>query len=167
MQRMTMKHSTDQEPIIIKKYANRRLYDTSTSSYITLEDLCQMVKRQVDFLVIDAKTHEDITRIVLTQIIFEQEMKGYNLLPTDFLKNLIRLYDENMRWVVPSFLDSSMRWFTDHQAQYKKVVDEMMIQSPSFNPLETWSKKNMEMFSKAMDMFSMFNKHGDEPKNKP
>src|SRR5271155_6171372 len=98
-------------PVTIKKYANRRLYNTATSSYVTLEHLCQMVKDSVDFVVFDAKTGEDITRQVLTQIIVEEEGKGQNLLPISFMRKLIAFYGDSMQWLVPSYLESSMRSF--------------------------------------------------------
>ena len=101
------------EPTIIKKYANRRLYNTGTSTYVTLEDLAQMVKGEEDFVVFDAKSGEEITRSVLTQIIFEQENKGQNLLPITFLRQLIRFYGDSMQNVVPSYLDFSMSSLTE------------------------------------------------------
>ena len=100
------------EPTIIKKYANRRLYNTGTSTYVTLEDLAVMVKGEEDFVVYDAKSGEDITRSVLTQIIFEQEGKGQNLLPVTFLRQLIRFYGDSMQGLVPSFLEYSMTSLT-------------------------------------------------------
>src|SRR5271155_6239670 len=99
------------QTVTIKKYANRRLYNTATSSYVTLEHLCQMVKDSVDFVVFDAKTGEDITRQVLTQIIVEEEGKGQNLLPISFMRKLIAFYGDSMQWLVPSYLESSMRSF--------------------------------------------------------
>src|SRR3546814_14146542 len=102
---MTHTESGETAPITIKKYANRRLYNTATSSYVTLDHLCQMVKEGADFVVYDAKTGEDITRSVLTQIIVEEEGKGQNMLPIGFLRQLISLYGDNMQWMVPKYLD--------------------------------------------------------------
>ena len=99
-------------PVVIKKYANRRLYNTSTSSYVTLEDLSQMVKQGGEFVVYDAKSGDDITRSVLTQIIVEEEQKGQNLLPTSFLRQLIGLYGDSMQWLVPRYLDHAMNTFS-------------------------------------------------------
>jgi polyhydroxyalkanoate synthesis repressor PhaR len=112
-----------QQPVTIKKYANRRLYNTATSSYVTLDHLCQMVKDNTDFVVYDAKTGEDITRQVLTQIIVEEEGKsGQNLLPIGFLRQLIGFYGDNMQFVVPRYLDYSMRWFSSNQEQVRKYT---------------------------------------------
>jgi len=107
-------------PVVIKKYANRRLYNTSTSSYVTLDDLCQMVKGGQEFLVYDAKTGDDITRAVLTQIIVEEEQKGQNLLPISFLRQLIGLYGDNMQWLVPRYLEQAMAAFAQNQEAMRK-----------------------------------------------
>src|SRR6266581_6393496 len=109
-------------PITIKKYANRRLYNTATSSYVTLDNLCQMVKDGADFVVYDAKTGDDITRSVLTQIIVEEEGKGHNLLPTNFLRQLIGFYGGAMQGVVPGYLDQAMKTFTQHQEQMQAAM---------------------------------------------
>src|SRR5687767_15839686 len=105
----------DAEPTVIKKYANRRLYHTGTSTYVTLEDLARMVKDGEDFTVTDAKTGEDITRAVLGQIIFEQESRGQHLLPIAFLRQLIRFYGDQMQTLLPSYLESSLRNFSTNQ----------------------------------------------------
>src|SRR3954470_17813162 len=108
------------EPVTIKKYANRRLYNTGTSTYVTLEDLATMVKDGEDFVVYDAKTGEEITRSVLGQIIFEQENKeGQNLLPVTFLRQLIRFYGDSMQMVVPRFLEVSMDSLTRDQEKFR------------------------------------------------
>src|SRR5277367_4908469 len=107
------------KPVVIKKYANRRLYNTSTSSYVTLDDLCQMVKGGREFLVYDAKSGDDITRAVLTQIIVEEEQKGQNLLPISFLRQLIGLYGDNMQWLVPRYLEHSMQTLAKNQEQIR------------------------------------------------
>src|SRR5215831_10751166 len=111
-------------PITIKKYANRRLYNTATSSYVTLDHLCQMVKNGVEFVVYDAKTGEDITRSVLTQIIVEEEAKGQNLLPINFLRQLISLYGDNLQFLVPRYLDQSMELFARNQEQMRTYMKE-------------------------------------------
>jgi polyhydroxyalkanoate synthesis repressor PhaR len=155
------------EPIIVKKYANRRLYDTGRSAYVTLEDLNEMVKDDIDFIVLDAKTGEDLTRSVLTQIVAEQETKGENLLPTTFLRRLISLYGENMHAVVPSYLEHSLDVLIQNQKtildQFEKQIeaqqDQMKQLSGMFTPPSTFeelSKKNMEMFETAMKTFTSF-----------
>ncbi len=140
------------EPTIIKKYANRRLYNTGTSTYVTLEDLAQMVKGEEDFVVFDAKSGEEITRSVLTQIIFEQENKGQNLLPITFLRQLIRFYGDSMQNVVPSYLDFSMSSLTKDQDRLR----EQMSGAFGFDALEDQVKRNAEIFDRAMRMFLPF-----------
>ena len=146
-----------EEPITIKKYANRRLYNTGTSTYVTLEDLAAMVKSGEDFVVYDAKTNEDITRSVLTQIIFEQENKegGQNLLPINFLRQLIRFYGDSMQMLVPRYLEQSIDTFTREQGKFR----EQMAQAfgvGGFGPLEDQVRRNMEMFEKTFAMFAPF-----------
>lgn len=152
------------EPIVVKKYANRRLYDTGRSAYVTLEDLNEMVKDNIDFVVVDAKSGEDLTRSVLTQIVAEQETKGENLLPTDFLRKLISLYGENMQGVVPSYLEHSMQFLVDNQKQMLDRFDEQMKAQqermqqmgqmfPGTSSLEEISRRNMEIFQSAMKSF--------------
>ena len=113
-----------QVPITIKKYANRRLYNTASSSYVTLDHLRQMVQDGVDFVVYDAKSGEDITRSVLTQIIVEEEAKGQNLLPINFLRQLISLYGNSMQWMVPSYLEQMMDGFSRNQDQLRQSMQE-------------------------------------------
>ena len=110
------------QPVIIKKYANRRLYNTDTSTYVTLEDLADMVKSERDFVVFDAKTGEDLTHAVLTQIIVEQESRGTNLLPIPFLRQLIRFYGDSMQKLVPSYLEFSLDSLTKQQEQYRRRI---------------------------------------------
>jgi polyhydroxyalkanoate synthesis repressor PhaR len=140
------------EPTVIKKYANRRLYNTGTSMYVTLENLAAMVKGNEDFVVQDAKTGEDITHSVLTQIIFEQENKGgQNLMPIAFLRQLIRFYGDQMQMVIPAYLEQSMAAFSREQESYRPT--------PGSNPLqlmETQVRRNTEMFREAMGMFNPF-----------
>src|SRR5579859_4628917 len=119
---MNAKTQSDPAPVIIKKYANRRLYNTATSSYVTLDNLSQMVRQGGDFIVYDAKNGEDITRSVLTQIIVEEEQKGQNLLPISFLRQIIGFYGNNMEWLVPRYLEFTMKSFARNQEQLAKSV---------------------------------------------
>jgi polyhydroxyalkanoate synthesis repressor PhaR len=144
----------EKEPITIKKYANRRLYNTGTSTYVTLEDLATMVKTGDDFVVYDAKTGEDITRSVLAQIIFEQENKeGQSLLPISFLRQLIRFYGDSMQMLVPRYLEQSIDTFTREQGKFR---DQMAQAFGGFGPLEDQVRRNMEMFEKTYSMFTPF-----------
>ena len=146
----------DKEPVTIKKYANRRLYNTGTSTYVTLEDLAAMVKAGEDFIVHDAKTGEDITRQVLAQIIFEQENKeGQSLLPIAFLRQLIRFYGDSMQMLVPRYLEQSMQSLTSHQDKFREQMAQA-FGSAGFGPMEEQVRRNMEMFEKAFAMFSPF-----------
>jgi polyhydroxyalkanoate synthesis repressor PhaR len=145
-----------QEPIVIKKYANRRLYNTGTSTYVTLEDLAGMVKNGEDFVVYDAKTGEDITRSVLTQIIFEQENKaGQNLLPITFLRQLIRFYGDSMQMLVPRYLEVSIESLTREQEKFRQQLSQAFGAGP-FGALEDQVRRNMEMFERAFAMFAPF-----------
>ncbi|MHC5655401.1 polyhydroxyalkanoate synthesis repressor PhaR [Stappia sp. ICDLI1TA098] len=143
------------EPTIIKKYANRRLYNTGTSTYVTLEDLALMVKGEEDFVVFDAKSGEEITRSVLTQIIFEQENKGQNLLPITFLRQLIRFYGDSMQNVVPSYLDFSMNSLTKEQDKLREQMSGA-FGTGAFDVIEDHVKRNAEIFDRAMRMFLPF-----------
>ena len=145
-----------QEPVVIKKYANRRLYDTGTSAYITLEDLCTRVKDGKDFVVVDAKSGQDLTRQVLTQIILEQEIKGFELLPTGFLRNVIRFYDDKMKGVMQHYLDGSMKTFMTNQEQVKSMFGKAVDGIAPFNQLEEIARQNVAMFEKTMQMFNPF-----------
>ena len=143
-------------PITIKKYANRRLYNTGTSTYVTLEDLAAMVKRGEDFIVNDAKTGEDITRQVLAQIIFEQENKeGQSMLPIAFLRQLIRFYGDSMQMLVPRYLEVSIDSFTREQEKFRQQMAQAFGGSP-FGALEEQVRRNMEMFERAFTMFTPF-----------
>jgi len=154
------------EPITIKKYANRRLYNTGTSTYVTLEDLATMVKNGEDFVVYDAKSGEDITRSVLAQIIFEQENKeGQNLLPINFLRQLIRFYGDSMQMMVPRYLEVSLESFTREQEKLRQQMAQAFgVNVPSFGPMEEQVRRNMEMFQKTFSMFSPF---GRPPSKEP
>ncbi|MEZ2146903.1 polyhydroxyalkanoate synthesis repressor PhaR [Bradyrhizobium sp. DN5] len=144
------------QPTTIKKYANRRLYNTGTSTYVTLEDLAAMVKDGEDFLVYDAKTGDDITRSVLAQIIFEQENKaGQNLLPTTFLRQLIRFYGDSMQMVVPKYLEQSIATLTQEQEKFRKQIANTLSGTP-FAPLEEQVRRNMELFQQTFSMFKPF-----------
>ena len=144
------------QPTTIKKYANRRLYNTGTSTYVTLEDLAAMVKDGEDFLVYDAKTGDDITRSVLAQIIFEQENKaGQNLLPTTFLRQLIRFYGDSMQMVVPKYLEQSIDTLTREQEKFRKQLANTFSGTP-FAPLEEHVRRNMELFQQTFSMFKPF-----------
>jgi polyhydroxyalkanoate synthesis repressor PhaR len=155
-QQGTARMADEQEPIKIKKYANRRLYNTGTSTYVTLEDLAVMVKKGEDFVVEDAKTGEDITRSVLAQIIFEQENKeGQSLLPIAFLRQLIRFYGDSMQMLVPRYLEASIDMFTKEQGKFREQMAQAFGVS-GFGPLEDQVRRNMEMFEKTFAMFAPF-----------
>jgi polyhydroxyalkanoate synthesis repressor PhaR len=144
------------QPTTIKKYANRRLYNTGTSTYVTLEDLAAMVKEGEDFLVFDAKTGDDITRSVLAQIIFEQENKaGQNLLPTTFLRQLIRFYGDSTQMVVPKYLEQSIDMLTREQEKFRKQLQTTFSGTP-FAQLEEQVRRNMELFQQTFSMFKPF-----------
>ncbi|ODN72621.1 polyhydroxyalkanoate synthesis repressor PhaR [Methylobrevis pamukkalensis] len=142
-------------PTIIKKYANRRLYNTGTSTYVTLEDLAQMVKGGEDFIVHDAKSGEEITRSVLTQIIFEQEGKGQNLLPVTFLRQLIRFYGDSMQTLVPGYLEQSIASLTREQEKFRQTMTHT-FGGTGLEAMEEQVRRNAEMFEKAMRMFIPF-----------
>lgn len=173
---MARTKSGPDEPTVIKKYANRRLYDTGRSSYVTLDDLCEMVKDGIDFVVYDAKSGDDLTRSVLTQIIVDQESKGENLLPTGFLKNLIGFYGDSIQGVVPNYLEQTLDAFVKNQEQMRTQINKsfegmnsmqgMFPKMPGTTNLEEMSRKNMEMFEQTMKMFMPFsaNYTGDKQK---
>ncbi len=145
-----------EEPVVIKKYANRRLYNTGTSTYVTLEDLAAMVKTGEDFVVYDAKTGEEITRSVLTQIIFEQENKeGQNLLPITFLRQLIRFYGDSMQMLVPRYLEVSIESLTREQEKFRQQMAQALGMG-GFGAIEDQVRRNMEMFERAFAMFAPF-----------
>lgn len=146
----------DATPITIKKYANRRLYNTATSSYVTLEDLCQMVKEGTDFVVYDAKTGEDLTRSVLTQIIVEEESKGQNLLPIKFLRQLIGFYGGSLQDILPRYLESSMHTFTQNQERLRKYLMTAFGTPKPFSPFEEIGKQNLAIFERMMELFVPF-----------
>ena len=137
------------EPIVIKKYANRRLYNTRSSSYITLDHLARMTREEVAFKVIDAKTGADITHQILTQIIMDEEAGGEPMLPTSFLRQLIAMYGNSMQALLPGYLEASMEHFRENQAKLKKAIED----SIGANPLAQMAQRNMEMFKAAATAF--------------
>ncbi|RWH54892.1 MAG: polyhydroxyalkanoate synthesis repressor PhaR [Mesorhizobium sp.] len=162
------------DPIVIKKYANRRLYNTGTSTYVTLEDLAEMVKKGEEFTVQDAKTGDDITHPVLTQIIFELENKdGQNMLPIPFLRQLISFYGDQMQMIVPSFLEQSMIAFSKEQERFREQLKGAFGKTPidmmktPMKALEEQTRRNVEMFQNAMRMFTPFPSGGPNPAEPP
>lgn len=141
-------------PIVIKKYANRRLYNTATSSYVTLDYLSDMVKNGEEFVVYDAKSGDDITRSVLTQIIFEEESKGQHLLPIQFLRQLIKFYGDNLQSFLPSYLEMSMDAFSRNQEKIRGQMREAFGAAPGFQVFEETARQNMALFEQAMKMFT-------------
>lgn len=146
---------TQTDPVTIKKYANRRLYNTDTSSYVTLDDLAEMVRSERDFVVHDAKTGEDLTHSVLTQIIVEQESKGQNLLPIRFLRQLIRFYGDSIERIVPSYLEFSLDSLTREQERYRKQFAGAFT-VPPFEMMQEQARQNFAMFEKALGMFNPY-----------
>ena len=144
------------ERVVIKKYANRRLYNTATSSYVTLDNLAGMVRDGVDFVVFDAKSNDDITRSVLAQIIFEEESKGASLLPIQFLRQLIGFYGDSMQSILPSYLEMSMDNFTRQQEQFRKQFSTTFGATPGAGMFDEQLRQNLAMFERAMKMFSPF-----------
>jgi polyhydroxyalkanoate synthesis repressor PhaR len=147
------------KPVVVKKYANRRLYNTATSSYVTLEDLAKMIKEGGDFIVHDAKTGEDITRPVLTQIIVEQEQKGQNLLPISFLRQLIGFYGDSMQFLVPGYLEQAMVSFARNQDQMRDSLRATFGIFP-FGQFEEMGKQNMALFEQTLKMLSPYASSG-------
>jgi polyhydroxyalkanoate synthesis repressor PhaR len=158
------------KPVIIKKYANRRLYNTETSSYVTLEDLGEMVRSERDFLVYDAKTGEDLTHSVLTQIIVEEEGKsGSNLLPIGFLRQLIRFYGHSIEQLVPKYLEFSLTILTRQQEEYRKQFTDAFGPA-AFEAMQEQARQNMVIFERAFAMFAPFSKaeiRAEEENNAP
>ena len=149
-------------PVVVKKYANRRLYNTEASSYVTLDHLAQMVKEGREFVVYDAKTGEDITRQVLTQIIVEEEGKGRNLLPIGFLRQLISFYDDSLQSLVPRYLEHSMGLFARQQEEMRKAMQTTMEGFFPFS-MEEMGKQNVAMMERAFSLFAPFYRGGGLP----
>jgi polyhydroxyalkanoate synthesis repressor PhaR len=148
------------ETVIIKKYANRRLYNTAASSYVTLDHLSEMVREGTDFVVLDAKTGDDITRSVLTQIIFEQESRGQNLLPVQFLRRLIRFYGDQMQGFLPPYLEMSMESFSKAQEKMRENMSRAFGATTPMAAFEEQAQRNMAMFQQAMQAWSPFTAAG-------
>lgn len=157
------------EPVVIKKYANRRLYNTETSTYVTLEDLAAMVRSERDFVVYDAKTGDDLTHSVLTQIIVEQESRAgtQTLLPVPFLRQLIRFYGDTMERMVPSYLQVSLDTLTKEQERFRKQFATAFTPHGAFDAYQEQARKNLAMFEQAMSMFAPFSGNKMAPFKKP
>ena len=153
---------SDGRPVVVKKYANRRLYNTATSSYVTLDDLARMIKSGGDFVAYDAKTGEDITRSVLTQIIVEQEQKGQNLLPISFLRQLISLYGDSMQFLVPGYLEQAMLAFAQNQEQMRRNLQATLGIFP-FGQFEEMGKQNIALFERALRMLAPYRREEKPP----
>jgi polyhydroxyalkanoate synthesis repressor PhaR len=149
------------KPAVVKKYANRRLYNTATSSYVTLDELAQMVRQGEDFVVYDAKTGDDITRSVLTQIILEEDSKGRNLLPINFLRQLIGFYDDSLHAFLPRYLELSMENFARHQSQMRSYMEETFGRFFPLQHFEDMARQNMALFQRATS--NMLQPFGGEP----
>ncbi|MCG8561933.1 MAG: polyhydroxyalkanoate synthesis repressor PhaR [Hyphomicrobiales bacterium] len=156
---MSKEAESQQDPVIIKKYANRRLYNTDTSTYVTLDDLAAMVRSERDFVVYDAKSGEDLTHAILTQIIVDQESKGQNLLPIRFLRQLIRFYGDSIERLVPSYLEFSLDKLTREQDRYRKQFANA-FGAGAFDAMQEQARQNFAMFEKAMGVFTPFNAGG-------
>ncbi len=157
--------AADQPPVVVKKYANRRLYNTESSSYITLDTLAEMVRMGRDFVVYDAKTGDDITRSVLTQIIVEEESKGRAMLPTGFLRQLIGFYGDSVQTLVPRYLEQAMSSFARQQEQMRVAMQQTMGNFFPFG-MEEVGRQNLAMMERAMSLFAPFTRGGDmDPRN--
>ena len=141
------------QPAVVKKYANRRLYNTATSSYVTLDDLCKMVRAGEHFVVYDAKSGEDLTRSILTQIILEEDGKGRNLLPINFLRQLIGYYDDSLRAFLPRYLELSMENFAANQEQIRRYIESTFGQFFPMSQFEDMARQNLALFQRAATMF--------------
>ena len=148
--------TSEKAPVVVKKYANRRLYNTESSSYITLDNLAEMVRQGRDFVVYDAKSGDDITRGVLTQIIVEEEGKGQNLLPTNFLRQLIGFYGGSMQGLVPKYLEHAMSSFAQQQDQLRAAMQKTMGSLFPFGNIEEVSRQNVAMMERAFNLFTPF-----------
>jgi len=161
------RRAAEGEPVVIKKYANRRLYNTASSSYVTLDHLADMVRDGVDFVVYDAKTNEDLTRGVLTQIIFDEESRGeQNLLPLQFLRQLIRFYGDSMQALLPSYLEMSLEGFARQRERLQKDFTGAFGGAEALERFQEQVRQNLQLFDRAMKMFSPFaytRQEGEEP----
>lgn len=145
-----------EEPIVIKKYANRRLYDTSASKYVTLEHLSELVRAGKDFKVLDAKSGEDLTRSVLAQIIFDQENRAEGVLPVSFLRQLIQFYGDSFQSMLPAYLEMSMKGFTQHQEKWREYMTTTLGDAEKAQAFDEQVRKNMEMFEETMRFFTPY-----------
>lgn len=154
---MPPKKRDDGEPIVIKKYANRRLYNTASSAYVTLEDLRELVSQDVDFVVLDAKSGEDLTRAVLTQILAEAEQSGTSLLPVGFLRQVISMYGDGMSWLMPQYLEHMTEWFEGHQQELRRNMEGALggvfPVGASMDAVQDATRRNMAAFEQAMRAF--------------
>ncbi len=157
----------DGEAVVIKKYANRRLYNTATSAYVTLEDLATMVREGIEFVVYDAKTNDDLTRQILTQIIFEEESRGEALLPVQFLRQLIGFYGNQMQGVLPRYLEASLDSFTRQQEQLRDQFARAFGGASGAALMEEAARRNMAMFESALRMWPGFSASGPTTSDKP
>lgn len=153
-QRKKANGSAEDGVAIVKKYANRRLYNTASSSYVTLDDLSKMVREGENFVVYDAKTGEDLTRSILTQIIMEEDGKGRNLLPTNFLRQLIRYYDDSLRAFLPRYLEMSMENFANNQDQIRHYIEGTFGRFFPMGQFEDMARQNIALFQQAATMFN-------------
>jgi len=158
---------SDNSVVVIKKYANRRLYNTAKSCYVTLDDLAGMVREGQDFIVKDAKSGDDITRSVLAQIIFEEESKGQNLLPVNFLRQLIGMYGDSLEGFVPGYLEASMDSFAKNQEKMREQIASVIGQNPMVANMENLARGNMEWMESAVKMFSPFANTPPKPEDAP
>ena len=149
-----MAASKDEAPIRIRKYANRRLYNTASSSYVTLADLARLVREGVEFTVEDAKSGEDLTRAILTQIIVDEEQNGANLLPVSLLRQIISMYRDNMGWMLPTYLEQSMEWFAANQDKMRREVERAYGPGLSFGSIDDIGKRNLALFEQAMQFWN-------------
>ncbi len=155
------------ETVVIRKYANRRLYNTATSSYVTLDTLCEMVRNGEEFVVVDAKSGDDITRQVLTQIIVEQEAKGHNMLPLSFLRQLIQLYGDNVQAFVPRYLEVAMETFARNQGDIRARMNEAWGGMLPVDELEAMAERNVALMQRTMEMFAGFPAGQGRAESKP
>jgi polyhydroxyalkanoate synthesis repressor PhaR len=165
-QRAKKRGQTD-ETAVVKKYANRRLYNTATSKYVTLDDLSKMVRAGVHFVVYDAKSGEDLTRSILTQIILEEDSKGRNLLPINFLRQLIGFYDDSVRAFLPRYLDLSMENFSGNQEQIRRYIEGALGQFFPMGQFEDMARQNMALFQRAANMFQTSADEATDSQNAP
>lgn len=162
-----MAASKDEAPIRIRKYANRRLYNTASSSYVTLADLARLVREGVEFTVEDAKSGEDLTRATLTQIIVDEEQNGANLLPVSLLRQIISMYRDNTGWMLPTYLERSMEWFAANQDQMRREVERAYGPGLSFGSIDDIGKRNLALFEQTMALWNPFGTAKPDAKEEP